>query len=72
MIGGETNAANDSELHSDSENDVNKSKLGGFAQAFLRQTEVLDPKSKTLPPQQTFAALLRNSKFIDVSRPFQV
>lgn len=43
-------------------------KQRGFAQAYKRQEELLAPKTSDEPPQ-TFAALLRNSAFIDVSCP---
>lgn len=44
-------------------------KLSGFAQAYEKQTEALQEKKPEEVPQ-TFAALLRNSPFIDVSREF--
>lgn len=46
-------------------------KLGGFAKAYLRQsTAHLDTEVKPVEVQQTFAKMLRNSKFIDVRHPF--
>lgn len=41
-------------------------KLGGFAKAYEKQTSSLQEKPVEGPPQ-TFASMLRNSKFIDVS-----
>lgn len=46
-----------------------ETKLGGFAKAFERHSA---PQIETpVQDNQTFASLLRNSKFVDVSR-FQV
>lgn len=43
-------------------------KLGGFAKAYLRQsTAHLQTEPTVVTETQTFAALLRNSKFVDVS-----
>lgn len=44
-------------------------KLSGFAKAYEKQAESLTAKEPEETPQ-TFAALLRNSKFIDVSTRF--
>jgi hypothetical protein len=41
-------------------------KLGGFAQAFERYTSPPDIKTQTPKKEETFASLLRTSKFIDV------
>jgi hypothetical protein len=41
-------------------------KRGGFAQAFERYTSPPDLKPQTPEKEETFASLLRNSKFIDV------
>lgn len=41
-----------------------ETKPGGYAQAFEKFESLKDTKSKAVP--QTFASLLRNSKFIDV------
>lgn len=41
-------------------------KLGGFAKAYEKQTSALHEKIDEGPPQ-TFASMLRSSKFIDVS-----
>lgn len=43
-----------------------ESSKAGFAKAFESHTEVLKPKEKPAD-NETFASLLRNSKFIDVS-----
>lgn len=46
--------------------EAGKIKLSGFAQSFIKQQQ----KEEAEEPehgQQTFAALIRNSKFIDVS-----
>lgn len=45
--------------------DNEKSKLGGFAQAFEKYTA--DKTEEPVEEKQTFASLLRHSKFIDVS-----
>lgn len=42
------------------------SKVGGFAKAFQKHSDSLKEEPTNEPPK-TFAALLRNSKFIDVS-----
>lgn len=44
--------------------ETDKSKLGGFAQAFEKYTS--EKTDEKVEEKQTFAALLRNSKFIDV------
>jgi hypothetical protein len=41
-------------------------KRGGFAQAFQRYTSPPEIKAQTPEKEETFASLLRNSKFIDV------
>jgi len=41
-------------------------KRGGFAQAFQRYTSPPEIKTQTPEREETFASLLRNSKFIDV------
>jgi hypothetical protein len=41
-------------------------KRGGFAQAFERYTSPPEIKTQTPEKEETFASLLRNSKFIDV------
>jgi hypothetical protein len=41
-------------------------KRGGFAQAFKRYTSPPEIKTQTPEKEETFASLLRNSKFIDV------
>lgn len=46
-------------------------KLGGFAKAYEKQTSSLQEKPVEGPPQ-TFASMLRNSKFIDVSRNYLI
>lgn len=50
--------------------DINKERLGGFAKAFEKYTTPV----KEIENQETksFAQLLRNSKFIDVSYYFQI
>lgn len=50
---------------SDQQNTVTAEKMGGYAKAFDKFEHI-----KTEEPQksQTFASLLRNSKFVDVSR----
>lgn len=52
------------EIPSDSEDNE---RLGGFAKAYRRQTEALRPEPTPAVENQTFASLLKNSKFIDVS-----
>jgi len=42
------------------------SKLSGFAKSFIKH-ETLDLPKPTKAPEENFASLLRNSKFIDVS-----
>uniref|UniRef100_A0A2M4AR35 Putative mitochondrial 28s ribosomal protein s28 n=1 Tax=Anopheles triannulatus TaxID=58253 RepID=A0A2M4AR35_9DIPT len=44
------------------------SKVGGFAKAFQKHTDSLNQEPTNEPPK-TFAALLRNSKFIDLGDP---
>jgi hypothetical protein len=41
-------------------------KRGGFAQAFERYTSPPEIKTQTPEKEETFASLLRTSKFIDV------
>jgi hypothetical protein len=41
-------------------------KRGGFAQAFEKYTSPPELKPQTPEKEETFASLLRNSKFIDV------
>jgi hypothetical protein len=48
----------------DEKKDVKK--RGGFAQAFQRYTSPPEIKTQTPEREETFASLLRNSKFIDV------
>uniref|UniRef100_A0A2M3ZKL1 Putative mitochondrial ribosomal protein mrp-s35 n=1 Tax=Anopheles braziliensis TaxID=58242 RepID=A0A2M3ZKL1_9DIPT len=45
-----------------------ESKVGGFAKAFQKHTDSLKEEPTNEPPK-TFAALLRNSKFIDLGDP---
>lgn len=60
----------DGEHYSDAEDNA---KLGGFAKAYIRQsTAHLDTEPKPAAPTQSFATMLRNSKFIDVSRHIAV
>ncbi|XP_026478023.1 28S ribosomal protein S28, mitochondrial-like [Ctenocephalides felis] len=47
--------------------ETDKSKLGGFAQAFEKYTS--EKTEEKVEEKQTFAALLRNSKFIDLGDP---
>ncbi|XP_050095840.1 28S ribosomal protein S28, mitochondrial [Anopheles aquasalis] len=44
------------------------SKVGGFAKAFQKHTDSLRVEPANEPPK-TFAALLRNSKFVDLGDP---
>lgn len=45
------------------------SKTGGFAQAYDKFTELPNEKKEEAPKENVpFATLLRNSKFIDVSK----
>lgn len=45
------------------------SKTGGFAQAYEKFTELPNEKKEETPKENVpFATLLRNSKFIDVSK----
>uniref|UniRef100_A0A182MKK3 28S ribosomal protein S28, mitochondrial n=1 Tax=Anopheles culicifacies TaxID=139723 RepID=A0A182MKK3_9DIPT len=43
-------------------------KVGGFAKAYQKHSESLNPQLPTEPPK-TFAALLRHSKFVDLGDP---
>uniref|UniRef100_A0A182K1S8 28S ribosomal protein S28, mitochondrial n=1 Tax=Anopheles christyi TaxID=43041 RepID=A0A182K1S8_9DIPT len=43
-------------------------KVGGFAKAYQKHSESLIPEQSNEPPK-TFAALLRNSKFVDLGDP---
>uniref|UniRef100_A0A182WBM0 28S ribosomal protein S28, mitochondrial n=1 Tax=Anopheles minimus TaxID=112268 RepID=A0A182WBM0_9DIPT len=43
-------------------------KVGGFAKAYQKHSESLNPELPNEPPK-TFAALLRHSKFIDLGDP---
>lgn len=46
----------------------NDNKLGGFAKAFEKYTNPVDKLASSTSNNETFAALLRKSKFIDVSK----
>lgn len=46
----------------------NTSKQGGYAKAFKKFETELNTENKDEKPRKTFASLLRNSNFIDVSR----
>lgn len=60
------NADTDS-VRSDATTPENTEKLGGFAKAYLKQTDAhLQKDEEPAKEQQTFAAMLRNSKFVDV------
>uniref|UniRef100_A0A182NI60 28S ribosomal protein S28, mitochondrial n=1 Tax=Anopheles dirus TaxID=7168 RepID=A0A182NI60_9DIPT len=43
-------------------------KVGGFAKAYQKHSDALNPETSNDPPK-TFAALLRNSKFVDLGDP---
>ncbi|XP_049290484.1 28S ribosomal protein S28, mitochondrial [Anopheles funestus] len=43
-------------------------KIGGFAKAYQKHSESLNPELPNEPPK-TFAALLRHSKFVDLGDP---
>lgn len=45
--------------------DTTPSKIGGFARAFEKQSQIHDTQENV--ENQTFATLLRNSKLMDVS-----
>lgn len=44
-------------------------KVGGFAKAYQKHSDSLNPEQPNEPPK-TFASLLRNSKLVDVSKGF--
>lgn len=48
------------------ENNETDKKLSGFAASFIEQSKIKDDEQKPREPE-SFATLLRNSKFIDVS-----
>lgn len=54
-----------STIETEKPTDLSSDKLSGFAKAYEKQNELLNKKENN--NLQSFATLLRNSKFIDVS-----
>ncbi|XP_069678163.1 small ribosomal subunit protein bS1m [Periplaneta americana] len=52
-----------------SDEDQDKKKIGGFARAFEKYTTPPETKIQTPEKEETFASMLRNSKFIDLGDP---